>query len=795
MFQANVPFGSPTFGPALSGLPNLTATGTNLQTATLISAADSIFRHVAPGTGCRLPAPDNQSRTIYNYSTNVLLIYPAFGDQIAMLGVGVAIALSPNNAMTFSSFDSALTVPPRLWIVITGSGNNNASGDVLGPAVAVNGDVAIFGGTSGTVIADSGILVSAIVQGPTTATVGDVVVFSNTHGTVVADTGIPSARLVQGPTVSVVGDVAAFSNVGGTGVSDSGVGFANIVQNTGGTVASGDLVSFSGTTGRSIQDSGISFAGGTLVVPGTIKEGSFVVGSNVPTILDLEAATSTTLPAAYCFVAGYRLQGDGGEGWFCVATPTTANGGTIINDASGRTWFRLSGSAPVCFEWFGAYGDGTHDDTTAVQAAITWVQGTVAYIQAKARVYLLSSTINITSPVTLIGSGNGSGPGVVVTTGATVFLCAGGFTTGDVFAASGNDSFIFRDFQIAGATGLAYTSACPRTTGAGIHISGPISTTNMGSVVDHVAFSGLFVGLQLTRCQENTLTNTCYFQAWGASAQAFFADNGATSVESSYGQVTNCQFFGNPGGSQSSCADVHCGYGGFHHNKFLGAEIGLRVFADQVSIGNLVVDSGNSFEENATQSILVTQVGSTIITSVKIIGNQFSNITNEALTAHISIAPELGGAASDIYDVQVIANTFNTQTTGSSPSFISVNATNVLVAHNVGAVVGGTSNGINVIASSGATSVLDNQIITSGGAFSNTGGYLLQSATLFRDLRDGIFNAAALSGLSSCTNGSEVYVTDGQATGTTNFTVIGSGSGCMALRQRGAWLAPGGLTG
>jgi hypothetical protein len=122
MFQPGVPFGSPTFGPALSGLPNLTATGTGLPSAYQLSAADSVFTNVPAGTGCRLPAPSNQPYTVYNQGTNILLIYPAFGDLIAPQSPGVPISLGPNSSFTLSSFASALTPQPRAWYV-TGGGS------------------------------------------------------------------------------------------------------------------------------------------------------------------------------------------------------------------------------------------------------------------------------------------------------------------------------------------------------------------------------------------------------------------------------------------------------------------------------------------------------------------------------------------------------------------------------------------------------------------------------------------------------------------------------------------------
>lgn len=71
-------------------------------------------------------------------------------------------------------------------------------------------------------------------------------------------------------------------------------------------------------------------------------------------------------------VAGYYTPGDGGGGTFYYdsGSSTTDNGGTIIapNAGSGR-WKRIYSGA-VNVKWFGAKGDGTTDDSAAIQSAI-----------------------------------------------------------------------------------------------------------------------------------------------------------------------------------------------------------------------------------------------------------------------------------------------------------------------------------------------------------------------------------------------------------------------------------------
>jgi hypothetical protein len=70
-----------------------------------------------------------------------------------------------------------------------------------------------------------------------------------------------------------------------------------------------------------------------------------------------------------CQVEGWSAGADGGEGsfWYNASDTTSSdNGGTIIVDGAARRWYRLTGGLPYSVKWFGATGNGTSNDSAAI---------------------------------------------------------------------------------------------------------------------------------------------------------------------------------------------------------------------------------------------------------------------------------------------------------------------------------------------------------------------------------------------------------------------------------------------
>jgi len=103
---------------------------------------------------------------------------------------------------------------------------------------------------------------------------------------------------------------------------------------------------------------------------------------------------------------GYYTANDGGHGQYRYDSTSvaTANGGTIITASGGGRWLLLY-DGEVHFKQFGATGDGTTDDTSAVAAALS--AGVPLYAGASPLNYAITSEISITlaSPLLLRSDG------------------------------------------------------------------------------------------------------------------------------------------------------------------------------------------------------------------------------------------------------------------------------------------------------------------------------------------------------------------------------------------------------
>ena len=88
------------------------------------------------------------------------------------------------------------------------------------------------------------------------------------------------------------------------------------------------------------------------------------------TVIDMQGATYLT-EGMVCHTNGFHASGDGGAAYYIVSASGTANGMDVLACAGGLYATLVVTEPYVMPEQFGAYGDGTHDDTAVINAIIS----------------------------------------------------------------------------------------------------------------------------------------------------------------------------------------------------------------------------------------------------------------------------------------------------------------------------------------------------------------------------------------------------------------------------------------
>lgn len=130
--MSGTPWAAADFGERVAGVSGQTATGNTQLTAFQLTRQETVFSSVPSGSGCVLPSSyaSGTQLTIYDRdSSNTLLAYPGFGDEIEGLGINQPISIGPGTDLVVTSFDQpASPKPRRWWILAVGGGGFGPTG-------------------------------------------------------------------------------------------------------------------------------------------------------------------------------------------------------------------------------------------------------------------------------------------------------------------------------------------------------------------------------------------------------------------------------------------------------------------------------------------------------------------------------------------------------------------------------------------------------------------------------------------------------------------------------------------
>ena len=394
---------------------------------------------------------------------------------------------------------------------------------------------------------------------------------------------------------------------------------------------------------------------------------------------------------------------------------------------------------------FGAVGDGTTDDTVAIQAAID--TGLTIWVPVGS--YKLTSAINIISGLTLFGSGPD-----------TLFITT--TTTAGAFAIATNSAVYLSDFQLE--------SSILTTTASAISLGGiNASNQNTGSQFDKITFS---TNANLYNRQINVTAATgliiknCRFVT---PVDAAIAIENTSNADSGDNQIGPGNMFAS-GTTSGIQAIYHLDSGGLRiiSNKFLGYEYAYYLNL-QNTTGVLVIN-GNSIEGQGTASLYFSQgVTGKSFQGISISGNQFSG--------SINVVKVDSGDSVWLQNLVIGVNTsYNPSTTGTTAYLLNGATTGSVTGNHIGGD-GSTGTAIDIGSQSTNLYIQGN----------NTSGWDIPIASasgtsVIEHLGAGGMTFAQLP--SSIANGSSIFVTDG----TIANPVASGGTGCIAKRLNGVWV-------
>jgi hypothetical protein len=237
-----------------------------------------------------------------------------------------------------------------------------------------------------------------------------------------------------------------------------------------------------------------------------------VVGGNAGAIsLSITRAQipNFTMTSNTIIVSGYTTVNDFGLGAIYTSVGAGPSGPLAIQDHSG-TWFNLAKAPIVSVGWFGATGNGSTDDTSAIQAAVnyTFHQATSNLLSQAAlnrgALYFPPGQYIVSSAISLGGIFGGW------------IFGAGKLSTQIITNATSSNIFTCNGFAHCVVERIGFVDNVGSNTAIVIQLtSGAVFPTTQGNAITNCFFQGFSIGVNVglasgANCSENEFRD-CHF--------------------------------------------------------------------------------------------------------------------------------------------------------------------------------------------------------------------------------------------------------------------------------------------
>lgn len=339
---------------------------------------------------------------------------------------------------------------------------------------------------------------------------------------------------------------------------------------------------------------------------------------------------------------------DPGFGFLVYVREGTVNGGKVYRNTNtttptiattALTFAQITATAVASLGWFnvvdyGAVGDGSTDDTAAVNLAIAALNtATKGVLYFPAGTYKCTSALTtITASGTILGDGMGAYDG-----SAYVSAVLQTSATANLFTITGK-TVLFRDI------GLFNTNAGTPSAGAGIQVSGAFIGQKVD--LDSVVVSGFYINVD-----RQVGSQWVNHNVWNWKA-VLYGEKIQNTVNQDAGdwEISGCNYYADTHNPTALIRQEGAGGGKIVGSKFNGhsgatATNSLLVAIPTGRATSVLTVAGNSFENMSGDAILITTTGTGQVGAFAIAGNQFGLYSNNTGRAVKIVAAATGGVA------------------------------------------------------------------------------------------------------------------------------------------------------